>query len=179
MRDANSERIWPIALMKFEEVLNSYPEVKGLQFLDADGRFILGSHMAEQKWLPDTPETRNAVKQAVNNYDIYTNSNPVPGIIRALRTLYDPTDEQMKMTIFIMGDEFTGTADAVVKRLDELNPKDQDGKRKVVINAICFPTSIQMGFSMGNTGVKLSNLMRIVTYQHGGAFIALHALDEE
>jgi hypothetical protein len=27
--------------------------------------------------------------------------------------------------------------------------------------------------------VKLSNLMREVTYQHGGAFIALHALEEE
>ena len=179
MRDANSERIWPIALRKFEEVLNAYPQVQGLQFLDADGRFILGNHTAEQKWLPDTLETRNAVKRAVNNYEIYTNSNPVPGIVRALRTLYDPNDEKMTMTIFIMGDEFTGTADAVVKRLDELNPKDKDGKRWVVINAICFPTSIQMGFSMGNTGVKLSNLMREITYQHGGAFVALRDLDDE
>ena len=25
---------------------------------------------------------------------------------------------------------------------------------------------------MGNTGVKLANLMREITYQHGGAFIA-------
>ena len=179
MRDANSERIWPIALRKFDEVLDSYPQVDGLQFLDADGRFIMGSRMAEQKWLPDTPETRNSVKQAINNYDVYSNSNPVPGIVRALRTLYDPTDEKMTMTIFIMGDEFTGTADAVLKRLDELNPKDKDGKRKVVINAIGFPTAIQMGFSMGNTGVKLANLMREITYQHGGAFIALRDLDNE
>ncbi len=179
MRDANSERIWPIALRKFEEVLNAYPQVDGLQFLDADGRFIFGSHMAEQKWLPDTQETRNAVKQALNNYDIYSNSNPVPGIVRALRTLYDPNDEKMTMTIFILGDEFTGTADAVLKRLDELNPKDKDGKRKVVINAIGFPTSIMMGFSMGNTGVKLANLMREITYQHGGTFIALRGLDNE
>jgi len=179
MRDANSERIWPIALRKFEEVLNSYPQVEGLQFLDADGRFIFGSHMADQKWLPDTQETRNAVKQALNNYDVYSNSNPVPGIVRALRALYDPNDEKMTMTIFILGDEFTGTADAVLKRLDELNPKDKDGKRKVVINAIGFPTAIQMGFSMGNTGVKLANLMREITYQHGGAFIALRNLDNE
>jgi len=178
MRDANSERIWPIALRKFEEVLNAYPQVEGLQFLDADGRFIFGGRSAEQKWLPDTPETRNAVKQALNNYDIYSNSNPVPGIVRALRTLYDPTDEKMTMTIFILGDEFTGTADAVLKRLDELNPKDKDGKRKVVINAIGFPTSIRMGFSMGNTGVKLANLMREITYQHGGTFIALREVEE-
>ena len=179
MRDANSERIWPIALKKFEEVLDAYPQVEGLQFLDADGRFIFGSHMAEQKWLPDNQETRNAVKQALNNYEAYSNSNPVPGIVRALRTLYDPTDEKMSMTIFILGDEFTGTADAVLKRLDELNPKDKDGKRKVVINAIAFPTSIMMGFSMGNTGVKLANLMREITYQHGGTFIALRSVETE
>ena len=98
-----------------------------------------GGHAAEQQWLPDTPETRNAVKHALRRYDVYSNSNPVPGIFRALRTLYDPNNEKMKMGIYIFGDEFTGTADAVVKRLDELNPTDKDGKRKVVINAIGFP----------------------------------------
>ena len=34
-----------------------------------------------------------------------------------------------------------------------------------------------MGFSMGNTGVKLANLMRIVTYEHGGAMIALEEIE--
>jgi hypothetical protein len=95
-----------------------------------------------------------------------------------LRTLYDPKNEKMTMTIFILGDEFTGTADAVLKRLDELNPRDENGNRKVVINAIGFPTAIRMGFSMGNTGVKLANLMREVTHQHGGAFIALREIEE-
>ena len=149
-----------------------------MQFLDADGRFLLGSRSAEQQWIPDTPETRRAMKQAIHNYDVFSNSNPVPGIVRALRTLYQPTNEKMTMTIFILGDEFTGTADAVLKRLDELNPKNADGKRKVVINAIGFPTAIRMGFSMGNTGVKYANLMREVTYQHGGAFIALREVEE-
>jgi hypothetical protein len=176
MRDPASERIWSIVLRKFEEVLDSYPQLEGIQFLDADGRFILGNR-AEEKWLPDTPETRSAIKQALLRYQEYSNSNPVPGIIRALRTLHDKDDEKMKMTIFSLGDEFTGTADAVVRRLDELNPKDKDGKRAVVINAILFPTSIKMGFSMGNTGVKLSNLMREVTFQHGGAMIALNDID--
>lgn len=177
MRDPNSERIWPIALKKFEEVLDSYPELKGLQFLDADGRFIMGGR-AEQKWLPDGPEAREGMKQALNNYDIFSNSNPVPGIVRALRTLYDENDPDMKMTIFILGDEFTGTADAVLRRLDELNPRGPNGKRKVVINAIGFPTAVKMGFSMGNTGVKMANLMREVCFQHGGAFIALEEIEE-
>ncbi|HVZ64691.1 MAG TPA: hypothetical protein VG936_08985 [Lacunisphaera sp.] len=176
MRDPSTEQIWRIVLRKFEEVLDSYPKVDGVQFLDADGRFILGNRV-DERWLPDTPETRSAIKQALLRYQEYSNSNPVPGIVRALRTLHDKENEKMKMTIFVLGDEFTGTADAVVRRLDELNPKDKDGKRSVVINAILFPTSIKMGFSMGNTGVKLSNLMRIVTYEHGGAFIALEDID--
>jgi hypothetical protein len=176
MRDPSTERIWRIVLRKFEEVLDSYPQVDGVQFFDADGRFILGGR-GEEKWLPDTPETRSTIKQALLRYEVYSNSNPVPGIVRALRTLHDKEDEKMKMTIFVLGDEFTGTADAVLRRLDELNPKDKDGKRSVVINAIGFPTSIKMGFSMGNTGVKLANLMREVAYQHGGAFIALEDID--
>jgi len=176
MRDPSTERIWRIVLRKFEEVLDSYPQVEGVQFFDADGRFILGNR-TDERWLPDTPETRSAIKQALLRYREYSNSNPVPGIVRALRTLHDKENEKMKMTIFVLGDEFTGTADAVVRRLDELNPRDKDGKRAVVINAIGFPTAIKMGFSMGNTGVKLANLMREVTYQHGGAFIALEDID--
>ena len=178
MRDANTERIWPLVIKKFEEVLDAYPQIEGMQFLDADGRFILGNRSAEQQWIPDTAETRRAMKQAINNYDVFSNSNPVPGIVRVLRTLLSPDKENMNVTIFILGDEFTGTADAVLKRLDELNPKGADGKRKVVINAIGFPTAIRMGFSMGNTGVKYANLMREITHQHGGAFIALREVEE-
>lgn len=177
MRNPATERIWPVVLRKFDEVLDAYPELKGVQFLDADGRFILGGR-ADEHWLPDSPEVRNAIKAALNRYDIYSNSNPVPGILRALRTLHKP-EENMHMSLFILGDEFTGTADAVLRRIDELNPKGEDGKRDVVINAIGFPTAIKMGFSMGNTGVKFANLMRELTYQHGGAFIALQEIEME
>jgi hypothetical protein len=31
---------------------------------------------------------------------------------------------------------------------------------------------------MDNTGVKYANLMRELTYQHGGAFIALQEIEE-
>lgn len=177
MRDPTTERIWPIVLRKFDEVLDAYPEVQGIQFLDADGRFILGGSRAEERWLEDTPEVRNAIKMALFRYDIFSNSNPVPGIMRALRQLHNAEDPAMKMGIFILGDEFTGTADAVLKRLDELNPRDEEGNRKVAISAIGFPTAVKMGFSMGNTGVKYANLMREVAYQHDGAFIALQDIE--
>ncbi len=80
------------------------------------------------------------------------------------------------MGIYLFGDEFTGVADPVIRQMDLLNPADANGVRKVVINAVLFPTTIRYEFSMGNTGLKLSNLMREVCYQHGGAMIALQDL---
>lgn len=175
MRDFNSGQLWPIVIRKVEEVLDVYPQVDGIQILDADGRFVLGERGGAQ-WLPDGPETREGIKRALRRYDVFSESNPVPGIFRALRLLLDPTNEKMKMGLYIFCDEFTGTADTVLKRVDDLNPADENGKRRVVINAIAFPTTIRFDVSMGNTGLKVANLMRELCHQHGGAFIALQDL---
>ncbi len=173
MRDPNTGALWGIAFRKFEEVLDSYPAVKGIQILDGDGRFIMGR---DQQWMPDSPEIRDAIKRTLRRYDIFSESNPTSGIFRALRTLPDPKNPDMHMGIYLFGDEFTGVADPVIRQLDQLNPPDATGKRGVVINAVLFPTTIRYEFSMGNTGLKLSNLMREVCYQHGGAMIALQDL---
>lgn len=175
MRDPNTNGLWPIAIRKIEEVLDIYPKVEGIQVLDADGRFVLGGGR-NGGWLPDGPDTRDAIKRTLRRYDADSVSNPVPGIYRAMRTLYDPKNENMKMGIYVFGDEFTDTADPVLRRLEELNPADENGHRKVVINAVGFPTTIQFQFSMGNTGVKFANLMREICYRHGGAFIAVQDL---
>ena len=175
MRDPNGG-LWPIAIRKIEEVLDVYPEVKGIQVHDADGRFALGNRGGGTGWLPDTRETRDLIKRDLRRYDQDTVSNPVPGIYRAFTSLYDAKNEEMKMGIYVFGDEFTDTADAVVRRLDQLNPADENGNRKVVINAVGFPTTIRYQFSMGNTGLKFANLMRTITYLHGGTFIALQDL---
>ena len=112
----------------------------------------------------------------LRRYDQDSISNPVPGIRNALRFLFDKENPDMKMAVYVFGDEFIETADPVIRQLDELNPADENGNRKVVINAIGFPTTIRYTFSMGNTGLKFANLMRTVTYIHGGAFIALQDL---
>lgn len=176
MRDPNTGQLWSIVVRKFEEVLEAYPTLDGIQVLDADGRFLFGERGGSAQWLKDGPEVREGFKRALRRYDIYSESNPVPGIFRALRSLYDANNEKMKMCVFLLGDEFSGTADAVIKRLDELNPANENGDRKVVINAVAFPTTIRFDFSMGNTGLKMANLLREVCYQHGGAFIALQDL---
>jgi hypothetical protein len=173
MRDPNTGALWGIAFRKFEEVLDAYPSVKGIQILDGDGRFIMGR---DQQWMADSPEMRDAIKRTLRRYEIFSESNPTAGIFRALRTLPDPANPDMHMGIYLFGDEFTGVADPVIRQMDLLNPADANGVRRVVINAVLFPTTIRYEFSMGNTGLKLSNLMRELCYQHGGAMIALQDL---
>jgi hypothetical protein len=179
MRDPNHGGLWPIVIRTIENVLDVYPSVDGIQLIDGDGRFPLnrrGSGTAA--WLPDTPQTRDSIKRTLRRYDQDTVSNPVPGIYNAMRFLYDKDNPGMRMGIFVFGDEFNSSdsADVVIRRLEELNPANETGQRKVTINAVGFPTTIRYQFSMGNTGLRFANLMRTVTYLHGGAFIALQDL---
>jgi hypothetical protein len=179
MRDPNHGGLWPIVIRTIENVLDVYPEVDGIQLIDGDGRFILGRRGAGSAgWLPDTPQTRDSIKRTLRRYDQDTVSNPVPGIYNAMRFLYDKENPKMRMGIFVFGDEFNSSdsADSVIRRLEELNPSDENGNRRVTINAVGFPTTIRYQFSMGNTGLRFANLMRTVTYLHGGAFIALQDL---
>ncbi len=173
MRDPNTYGMWPIVLRKIEDVLDTYPHVDGIQVMDADGRFMMGR---DSQWMSDNKETRDGIRRVLRRYEVNSASNPVPGIARALRTLQDKNNPDQKMGIYYFGDEFVGTADAAIKMLDQLNPADENGHRRVVINAIGFPTTIDSSFSMGDTGLKYANLMREVCYQHGGAFIALQDL---
>ena len=171
MRDPNTGGLWPIVIRKVSEVLDAYPR------LDGDGRFILGRRGAgTEGWLEDSPERRDQIRRRLRTYQQDSISNPVPGIYNAIRFLHDAENTDMRMGVYVFGDEFIDTADPVIRRLDELNPADENGVRQVVINAVGFPTTIRYTFSMGNTGLKYANLMRTVTYQHGGAFIALQDL---
>ncbi len=179
MRDPNTDGLWPIAIRKVEEVLDVYPTVDGVQIIDADGRFVLNNgRNSAMGWLPDSRDTRDSIRRTLRRYNQDTVSNPVPGIYRAIRSLYDPTNENMKMGIYVFGDEFNASdsADSVIKTLDQLNPADEQGHRRIVINAVGFPTTIRYTFSMFNTGLRFANLMREVCYRHGGAFIALQDL---
>ena len=177
MRDPNSGGIWPIAIRKVNELLDAYPTLKGIQLLDGDGRFIMGRRgTGTDAWLTDSPELRDQFKRILRRYDQDSVSNPVPGVRNALRFLFDKENAEMRMAIYVFGDEFIEVADPVIRQLDELNPADENGNRRVVINAIGFPTTIRYTFSMGNTGLKFANLMRSVCYIHGGAFIALQDL---
>lgn len=177
MRDSSTGLIWSYVVQKFQETVESYPEVKGIQLMDADGHFILGRG-TRSRWMEDKPETREYMIRAVRLYPYESDSNPVPGIVRAIRLLGDPENEEMKMGIYVFGDEFTGKSDRVLTAIEKIN-KTKDDKFVARINAIGFPNMIMTTLNLGQSGLKFANLMRELTYANGGAFVALEkeALD--
>ncbi len=154
--------IWREAMRKLDATLRAYPEVRGIQFLDADGRYIIEG--SRGRWLEDSPALRRRYYNEVNNYPVYSRSNPVPGIEEAVRRFRDPSK---RIAIFVVGDEFGGNEDAVLRRLDRINPRMPGGERAVSINALGFPTPA----FPHTTARKFANLMRVVTHAHDGAFI--------
>ena len=154
--------LWREAMRKIEAALNTYPEVHGLQFLDADGRYIIEG--SRRQWLEDSTLNRRRYFQAVRNYPIFSQSNPVPGIEEAIRRLSAP---DKRIALFVVGDEFTGNENAVLRRLESINARDSTGVRPVSINAIGFPTPA----FPHDTARKYANLMREITHAHDGAFI--------
>lgn len=173
MRDTANDQINAQAIEKIQNVLDSYPEIKGVQFLDADGRFILPG--TPGIWLDDRPATRQGALRVLATYPTFSNSNPVPGIFRAIRSLYQPDNPEMRMAVFVFGDEFTGKAEPVLARLETINPRKEDGHRHVSINAVGFPTVLRYPLMGAHTGMKFANLMREVAYKHDGAFIAVRS----
>ena len=179
MRDPNSGGLWPIVINTIEAALDSNPPFVGVQLIDGDGRFILGRKgTGIEGWLENTPETREAIKRVLRRYNQDTVSNPVPGISNAIRFLRDKNAPDVRMGIYVLGDEFNSSdrASVALSRIDELNPRGADGRRPITISAFGFPTTIRYQFSMGNTGLRFANLMRELTREHDGSFVALSDL---
>ena len=92
-----------------------------------------------------------------------SNSSPVEGLEVALKTYASPG---ISLSIYILGDEYSGSSfNTVIDRLQSLNRNKITGKPLAKIHAVGF-------VSAGITG-RFAVLMREVTKQNGGTFLAL------
>jgi hypothetical protein len=163
---------WPAVRRKMDQVLDAYPKVKGMQVMNDMGQYMFSQYAG--KWIPDTPARRRAVLSNLATWNVFSNSSPVEGITRAIRTF---ASADKKVSIYVFGDEFTGNSiDAVVKSVDRINKPGKDGNRLVRIHAIGFPT-IFSASTIGNyTGIRFATLMRILCHRNGGTFVALNSV---
>jgi len=158
---------WAMLIQKIQETLNLYPKVKGFQVMDDEGGYLFPGYKG--KWIPDTPAQRKIVVDRVRNWNAFSNSSPIEGIVEAIRTYYS---KDKKISIYVFGDEFTGPSiDAVVKSVDVLNREDATGERRVRIHAIGFPVRPD---APQYTSIRFATLMRILCAKNGGSFVGLH-----
>lgn len=165
---------WPLMLKKMREILDIYPEVKGIQVLNDMGDYLFSQYAG--RWIPDTPARRRAILSALSSWRAYSNSSPVEGIAAAIRTYYDP---DKKISIYVLGDEFSGVSiHSVVSIIDQLNQRAESGARLVRIHAVGFPVLFQPELKgvAGLTGDRFATLMRALCERNGGAFVGLNTV---
>jgi hypothetical protein len=166
---------WPLVVRKMQEVLDSYPRVKGIQVLNDVGTYMFPSYAGQ--WIPDTPARRAVVIDRLKSWDSFSTSNPAPGIVQAIRAFYRP---DQPTSIFVFGDDFNGRSiEEVVQTVRRLNPRTASGKTPVRIHTFGFPVLPVM---LPNNPqaiahfTRFAHLMRTLAEENSGSFVGLPAL---
>ncbi len=166
---------WDLMMQKVEETLQVYPDVKGIQVMNDMGDYMFSRYAG--KWIPDTPARRKAIMSQLRSWTPFSNSSPVEGITKAIRTFYSPGK---KISLYVLGDEFTGgSIERVIDTIDRINKEDDKGNRLVRIHSIGFPVTFQRGAALATTGTRFATLMRILCEKNGGTFVGLNTFEPE
>ena len=153
--------IWGRVLRTIGEVLDIHPTVRGFQILNDNGVYLLEAY--RRRWIPDTPRRRKKVLEALGTWRSTSNSSPVEGLEVALKTYAKPGT---KTSIYIFGDDYTGSSfDTVIKKVELLNRNRTTRKPIVKIHGV--------GFISGHATNRFPILMREVTKRNGGTFLGL------
>lgn len=166
------QNAWPRVLETMAEVLDIYPHVQGIQVMNDMGHYMFSGYTG--RWIPDTPGRRRVILEQLRGWNVFSNSSPVEGVTRALRSFGAP---DKKVSIYVFGDEFTGESiDDVVETIDRLNPKDEHGNPRVRIHGVGFPVIFSVPGVSETTGVRFATLMRAIAERNGGSFVALNSI---
>jgi len=154
-------QIWNRVSTEIINVLNIHPEVKGFQILNDMGTSIISGY--DGKWIPDTPGRRKSVINLFSNWGELSNSSPVEGIQTALRKY---AKSNISTSIYVFGDDYTGSSyDSVIDGITKMNTSGSKGKKLAKIHGV--------GFISAGTTDRFGILMRELTKQNDGTFLAL------
>ncbi|MBT8098498.1 MAG: VWA domain-containing protein [Gammaproteobacteria bacterium] len=163
---------WGRAMDKLTETLDVYPQVKGIQIMNDNGKYMFQQYAG--KWIPDTPGRRQAIINTMRTWRPFSDSNPADGIIYAINTFWSP---DKKISVYVFGDEFTGNSvESVVRQIEQVNAAGATGERLVRIHAVGFPL-LGVGSGIPPSARQFAQLMRILCDRNGGTFVALNRND--
>ncbi|WP_371373030.1 vWA domain-containing protein [Thalassotalea aquiviva] len=161
---------WQRMIDEIIATLDIYPEVKGIQILNDMGQYMFTNY--QRKWIPDTPARRSAIIKRLRSWNPFSNSSPVEGIQKAIRTFFQ---QDKKISLYVMGDEFSGRSIAdVLRAIESINKFSRNNQRLVRIHAVGFPVQFIRPLAQQTTGIRFATLMRELTYRNGGTFVGLN-----
>ena len=164
---------WSLVVKKMAQVLDIYPKVKGIQVMNDMGQYMFPGYAG--RWIPDTPGRRAAILDVLGTWVAFSNSSPVEGIERAIQRY---ADSDKKISLYVFGDQFTGSSiESVLHTVERINKVDASGARRVRIHAIGFPTVFSASDSSDFTGIRFAALMRELCYRNGGTFVGLNHVE--
>jgi len=160
---------WDRVMEEMIGVLNIYPKVRGIQVLNDEGGYMFENYRG--KWIGDSPARRKIIIDRLRTWNPFSNSSPVEGIEKAIRTYYR---KDQKISIYVFGDDFTGeSVKRVLDEVERLNPRSSDGTPQIRIHAIGFPVQFANP-QQQVTGMRFANLMREMTNRNMGTFVGLN-----
>ena len=164
---------WPKVQAEMLNILDVYPEVKGIQVLNDMGQFMFTEF--QNQWIPDSSDMRKKITSKLANWAPFSNSSPMEGIENAIKVFYKV---DRKISIYTLGDDFQGNSiQRVIKVIDTLNKANQNDDRLVRIHAIGFPVHLRPGVNPNQSAMRFAALMRELSYNNGGTFIGLNSLE--
>ena len=162
---------WPRVRKEMINILNIYPQVKGIQVMNDMGDYMFSSF--SRKWIPDTPARRKAILNRLATWTPFSNSSPVEGIQKAIQQFYS---SNKKISLYVFGDDFTGNSiGQVLDATDRVN-RDNEANSLVRIHTIGFPVHFQVEGGNLATATRFSALMRALSYRNNGTFVGLTGL---
>ena len=163
---------WRLVMKKIDETLSVYPQVKGIQVMNDEGKYMFSSYAG--RWIPDSPGARRNIISQLGSWNPYSDSSPVEGIAEAINTFYEPGTP---ISIYVFGDDFPrGQVEAVARFVSRVNQADEFGNRLVRIHGVGFPTQLD-GRTVTANALQFANLMRTLAERNGGTFVALTTLN--
>lgn len=161
---------WQRMLDEIIATLNIYPKIKGIQIMNDMGNYMFSNY--QRKWIPDTKARRKAIIKRMKSWNPFSNSSPVEGIQKAIRTFFS---QDKKISLFVMGDEFSGRSiQKVLTTIARINKVNTNNERLVRIHAVGFPVQFMRPKYLQKTGIRFATLMRELSYRNGGTFVGLN-----
>ena len=155
------KRIWDEVMNVMGRVLDIHPKVSGFQVLNDNGAYLVSGY--RQRWIRDTPRLRASIRNALRNWGAMSNSSPVEGLQTALRHVCAQGGEDCRLHL---RRRFPGR---VLRpgHGDVARPQRRHRHRRsrVRVHAV--------GFVSTQIHDRYATLMREVTRNHDGAFLAL------